>query len=122
MNEADLFNFAIKHYNNPICKTAEEFSLDYNTTAKIRKIINRHFLGEELNCRLLLNHFMTFYNVFVPSAATIILFLKLPEEHYPIIKTIATFLNYMPQNLKDYGLDVDSVEFDSQLVKFLREI
>lgn len=122
MTESDLFNYALKNYYNPICRTAEEFSADYNTTTKIRKLLNRYILGEDISFRLLLNHFMMFYNVFHPSAATIILFKKLEKAHYPQIKTIATFLNYIPYNIQDYDIFIDDVEFDKNLVEFLRGI
>lgn len=122
MTESEIFNFAIKNYHNPVCKTAEEFTSDYNTVVKIRKLIGKHLLGEELNCRLLLNHFMTFYNVFVPASATVILFLRLPKEQHSIVKTVATFLQYVPDNLEKYNIEIDKIEFDHQLIEFFRRI
>lgn len=122
MNDDEVFNLAIKSYNNYVCKTAEEFSSDYNTVLKIKKLISRYLSGDEVNFRLLLNHFTMFYNVFIPKFATIILFLKMPKEHHSVIKTIATFLNYIPDDLNKYGIDIDSVEFDPKIISFLREI
>jgi len=120
--DSEIFNYAIRNYYNPSCKTAEEFADDFNTTIKIKKLINRHLLGESINFRLLLNHFMTMYNVFNPNAATLILFMKMQPEHYSCIKTISVFLNYFPDNLSDYGICLDNVEFDKDIVEFLRGI
>lgn len=122
MNDSELFNYAIKHYYNPSCKTAEEFAEDYNLTLRIKKLLNRHLTGDEINFRLLLNNFTMFYNVFSPHAATVILFTKLPEQHYPYIKTIATFLNYMPECIEEINIDLSTIPFDEKTINFLREI
>ena len=48
--------------------------------------------------RLLLNHIIIFYNVFGIEAATNILFYKLEEEFWPVLKTFLVYLNYFPEN------------------------
>ncbi len=119
MTDSELFNYAIKHYNNPSCKTAEEFTNDFNLTLRIKKLINRKLMGEDINYQLLLNNFMMFYNVFDPKAGTVILFHKLPENHYSYIKTVATFLNFLPM---DINMDITSIDLDWDFVEFLRGI
>ena len=122
MTDSELFNYAIAHYHNPSCKTAEEFAADYNTTMRIKKLINRKLQGEDISCRLLLNHIMTFYNVFSPTCATVLLFKKLPSEQHPIIKTCAVFLNYLPDDLSKYNIALHKIDFDADMVEFLRSI
>lgn len=122
MTDSELFNYALKHYYNPSCKTAEEFAIDYNLTLRIKKLLTRHLSGDIINFRLLLNNFMMFYNVFDSEAATVLLFYKLPKEHHPFVKTIATFLNYLPIKSDILPFDIDAVDFDKQTVEFLRSI
>ncbi len=122
MTESELFDYAIHHYSNPSCKTAEEFANDFNTIIKIKKLLNRRTAGDDISFRLLLNHFMLMYNVFTPDACTLLLFAKLPKEHHPVVKTIATFLNYMPDELPLLDVDPINISLDQELVAFLREI
>ena len=48
--------------------------------------------------RLLLNHIIIFYNVFPPAAATRILFFKIEEKFWPILKPFLFYLNLIPED------------------------
>lgn len=122
MTDSELFEYAIHGYNNPACKTAEEFSDDYNTIIKIKKLLNKRSAGFDVNNRLILNHFTMMYNVFTPIVCTVLLFAKLPKEHYSTVKTILTFLNYMPDVVPHLGVISGEISFDDEMVDFLRGI
>ena len=48
--------------------------------------------------RLLLNHIIVFYNVFPPAAATRILFFKIEEKFWPILKPFLFYLKVLPED------------------------
>ena len=122
MVESEVFNYAIKHYSNPSCKTAEEFTKDYNIAVTIKRLLNKRAKGEDVNLRLVLNCFISMYNVFEPQAANVILYHRMGEDHYSSVKTIGTFLNLMPDDIPMLNIDVRLIEFDQELVDFLRGI
>ena len=52
--------------------------------------------------RLILNHIILIYNVFGVEAATRILFFRIDERDYDILKTFLEYLNIMPESV--YGI------------------
>lgn len=122
LEEGDIFNYAVRHYDNPSCKTLKEFSCDYNIPINIKKLLNKRSSGEDVNLRLLLNYFQTFFNVFSPDVATTLLFVRCEPEHYSAIKTVLVFLNYMPDDISGCDININEIEFDQELIDFLRGI
>ena len=64
LNDDNIVNFAMKNYNNPSCKNVEEFQEDFNRIKYIKRLFNRYHTSGVLRERLILNHIITFYNVF----------------------------------------------------------
>jgi hypothetical protein len=122
MRDSEIFNYAIRHYDNPSCKTTEEFAADYATPIKIKRLLTRRANGVDVSLRLVLNHILTMFNVFSPHASVIMLFIRTPKEHHSIIKTFLVFLNYMPDNIDEINIDVSLIELDPDIVAFLRSI
>ena len=61
--------------------------------------------------RLIINHLVTFYNVFENHAATRILFYKVEKEYHPVLKTFLVFLNRIPiEQYVEIGLDESIIE------------
>ena len=98
LNEKNFLLYAMKHYENPQCVEVEEFNDDLKKIKYIKRLFNQYSLGGELKERLLLNHIIVFFNVFQTKAATRILFFKLDEKFWPVLKTFLFYLQFMPED------------------------
>ena len=98
--------FALLHYDNPHCKDITEFFEDIKRLHYIRRLFKRYHDDNVLKERLIINHLVTFYNVFENHAATRILFYKVEKEYHPVLKTFLVFLNRIPiEKYVEIGLD-----------------
>ena len=96
LNDKNINSFMISSYTNPQCVSIEEFEEDTKIPKYVKRLINRYVSSGELKARLILNHIILFYNVFDNKSATRILFYKLEDQHYSVLKTFLVYLNYMP--------------------------
>ena len=88
--------FAIKHYENPQAVTKEDFEKDLNHFKYIKRLLKRYRNTGELKAHLLLNHFIILYNIF-GEGTTAMLFYKIEEEMWEIMKTFVVFLDKLPE-------------------------
>ena len=130
MNFTNLTNgnftmFAMKSYDNPSAHSMAEFQEDLDRIKYLKRLFRRYLEKGELKERLILNHIITFYNVFGVHSATRMLFMKVEEDLWYILKTFLLFLNYMPEVVRGVcGHDIIStdVTIDLRLVDRLRRI
>ena len=99
INEELFQVYAIRAYRNPVCLSEEEYKQDIKRITTIKRLMSRYINGESVNLRILLNAFVTFFNVFDHKCACIMLFHKADVPHFPYIKTILLFLNLMPKSI-----------------------
>ena len=118
LNDANLLNYAMKHYDNPECKSIEEFQEDLTRTKYIKRLFRKYKTSGELKERLLLNHIIIFYNVFGIEAATNILFFKIEEEFWPLLKTFLVFLDMFPEN----DIEKTKIPLEQEVINVLRNI
>ena len=118
LNDANLLNYAMKHYDNPECKSVEEFQEDLTRTKYIKRLFRKYKTSGELKERLLLNHIIIFYNVFGIEAATNILFFKIEEEFWPLLKTFLVFLDMFPEN----DIEKIKIPLEQEVINVLRKI
>ena len=102
--------FAIKHYENPQAVTKEDFEKDLNHFKYIKRLLKRYRNTGELKAHLLLNHFIILYNIF-GEGTTAMLFYKIEEEMWEIMKTFVVFLNKLPEYPKCFIHDVEIDEY-----------
>jgi hypothetical protein len=125
LTELTIYQYLIKSYDNPHCYGIEEFDEDVKRIKYIKRLINRYIVYGETKERLLLNHIISFYNVFGLESATRILFFKIDKGHHSILKTYLTFLNYMPEVVQLINgrniLDSD-ILIDAEIVEKLRDL
>lgn len=124
LNEDNFLLYAIKTYNSPHC-IMSEFESDFKRTKYIKRLIRKYKLTNKLKDRLILNHIILLYNVFLPEAATRILFFKIDENDYDVLKTFLIYLNYMPDVVKGInGKDIISSDIfiDMNVANHLRQI
>ena len=98
LNEKNFLLYAMKEYNNPQCTEVEEFNDDLKKIKYIKRLLNQYVSEGVLKERLLLNHIIIFYNVFPPAAATRILFFKIEEKFWPMLKPFLFYLKLMPED------------------------
>ena len=125
MNEKNFLLFAMQHYENPQCVEVEEFNDDLRKIKYIKRLFNQYHIEGTLKERLILNHLIVFYNVFPVKVATRILFLKLEEHFWPILKTFLVYLHYMPEekieSINGKEIIVSDVPMDQLVIDRLRE-
>jgi len=122
LNEENFLIYAIKNYDNPECKSMAEFEEDLSRFVYLKRLFRKYHKTGELKERLILNHLITFYNVFGVQAATRILFYKIePELHY-ILKTFLVYLNYVPLEASKENMKIIEVGMDDNIVNLLRNL
>ena len=115
INNDNIFMFAINSYNNPHCVGMSEFIEDYNKITHIMKKFTQYENDGVLKERLLLNYFISLYNVFDAKKLTQILFFRIPEKHHSILKTFLVFLNRIVNEKPE-------VLIDNKVADILRKI
>jgi len=111
--------YAAKVYDKPNA-VMSEFEEDLNRILYLKRLLSKYYASGVLKDRLVVNHIMVLYNVFGLEAATRLLFLKLDDRDYEVIKPFLMFLKYLPVkvrgikgkdiNTADIRLDVGAVE------------
>ena len=123
LNEKNFLLYAMKEYDNPQCVQVEEFYDDLKKVKYIKRLFNQYMNEDVLKERLLLNHIIVFYNVFPVRSATRILFLKIEEEFWPILKTFLVYLSYMSEKIDPINgrtILSDDIQLDQVVVDRLR--
>ena len=123
LNEKNFLLYAMKEYDNPQCVQVEEFYDDLKKVKYIKRLFNQYLNEGVLKERLLLNHIIVFYNVFPVRSATRILFLKIEEEFWPILKTFLVYLSYMSEIIDPINgrtILSDDIQLDQGVVDKLR--
>jgi hypothetical protein len=124
LNEENFLIYAMKWYDSPNC-IMSEFENDLKRTKYLKRLFRRYKVTKSLKERLILNHIILLNNVFGPDATPRILFFKIDEKDYDVLKTFLCYLNLMPEMI--YGIngkDLSSYEIplDTNVAKILLEI
>lgn len=123
LNNDTFISYAMKHYDNPSCRTLDEFNDDVNRFRYLKKILNRYAASDNtVNFRLIVNHIVILYNIFEYNACTTMLFFKTDKEHWSIIKPILTYLNYLPEYIPDIGINTTLIENHQHTVDNLKDL
>lgn len=124
LNKNNFLLYAIKAYDNPNC-IQSEFEEDIKRFDYLKRLIYRYKEYGELKERLMINHIVILSNVFGPNCAVRMLFFKIEEIDYSILKTILIFLNIMPNIIKGINgkhIYSSNIKLDNNLVEVLRNI
>jgi len=120
LNSKNFLDYAIQHYENPECKDMDEFSEDVNRIKYLKRLFSRYDQEGDLKSRLILNHLIIFNNVFGMIPACRILFFRVEEKYYPILKTSLVFLDKLPTYIPE--VDLDSIPLDHKILLELEKI
>ena len=125
LNEGNFLMFSMKEYNNIQCIDIEEFYDDLKKIKYIKRLFNIYLNDGQLKERLILNHLIVFYNVFPIQAGTRILFYKIEEHFWPMLKTFLIFLDRMPdkiESIRGKTILSTNIKLDDGIVTRLRTI
>ena len=89
--------FALRHYDNRGA-SKEEFEDDMKRFKYLKRLFRKYDTSEELKVRLIVNHIIVLSNVFGVDATTTLLFFKIEQKHWSLLKTFLVYLHFMPEN------------------------
>ena len=125
LTEENFLMFAMREYNNMQCTDIEEFHDDLKKIKYIKRLFNIYKNDGQLKERLILNHLIVFYNVFPAYAGTRILFYKIEEHFWSMLKTFLIFLDRMPDKIgliRGKEIISTSIKLDDGIITKLRTI
>ena len=108
LSESNYLLYAAKNYDNPHCTGLDDFLDDLKCFKYLKRLFNRFINNNELKDHLIINHLILLYNVFGVECATRLLFLKMDERHYPILKPFLISMNYLPEVV--YGINGKNIK------------
>ena len=114
LNEENFLLYAMKCYTTPNC-IMSEFEGDIKRTKYLKRLFRRYKVTKSLKERLILNHIILLNNVFGPEPTARILFYRIDERDYDILKTFLCYLKIMPEiiygingkNISSYDIPMD---------------
>ena len=121
LTNGNYMMYALLHYDNPHCKDIKEFFEDIKRIHYIRRLLKRYYIEDVLKERLILNHLISFYNVFENAAATRLLFFRVGVEYHSLLKTFLVFLNRMPDRINE-NIHSSDISLDDNIIKILRNL
>ena len=125
LNDDNFLMYAMREYSNMQCTDIEEFYDDLKKIKYIKRLFNVYKNNGQLKERLILNHFIIFYNVFTVQAGTRILFYKIEKDFWPMLKTFLIYLDRMPDKIESIRGEVilaSNIQLDDGIVSRLRLI
>jgi len=124
LNDDNFLIYAMKCYNAPHC-IMSEFESDIKRTKYLKRLFRRYKVTKSLKERLILNHIILLNNVFGPEATARILFYKIDERDYDILKTFLSYLNIVPEmiyGIRGKNVSVVEIQIDVNVAEILRQI
>ena len=116
LNHKNFLLFAAKSYKNAQAMTIDEFNEDLQRFKYIKRLFNRYETTGELSERLILNHLIVLYNVFGIKEANHMIFYKIEQKNWSVLKTFLVYLNYLPEE------QYVEIPLDQKVVEALRNI
>ena len=124
LNEENIMIYAMKCYEAPNC-IMSEFESDIKRIKYLKRLFRRYKVTKSLKERLILNHIILLNNVFGPEATARILFYKIDERDYDILKTFLLYLNILPEVIKGIrgkNISTDVIPVNMDVADILRKI
>ena len=124
LNEENFIMYAMKCYTSSHC-IMSEFEGDIKRTKYLKRLFRKYKITKSLKERLILNHIILLNNVFGPEATARILFYKIDERDYDILKTFLSYLNILPDEVKGINgkdLDISIIPIETNTAEILRRI
>ena len=124
LTDDNFIIYAMKNYSSPNC-IISEFNDDLKRIKYIKRLIKKYKATSDLKERLILNHIIVLSNVFGAETTSRILFYKMDESDYDVLKTFLLFLNLLPKiipGIRGRNINTVGIQLDWNIVKTLRSI
>ena len=124
LNEDNFMMYAMKCYESPNC-VMSEFEGDIKRTKYVKRLFRRYKVTKTLKERLILNHIILLNNVFGPEVTSRILFYRIDERDYDILKTFLSYLGIMPEmvwGINGKNIRSADIPLDINVAEILRTI
>ena len=124
LNDDNFLMYAIKCYTSPHC-IQSEFDGDIKRTKYLKRLFRRYKITKSVKERLILNHIILLNNVFGPVATARILFYRIDERDYDILKTFLAYLNIMPDviyGIRGKNIYTQDIPLENNILEILRAI
>jgi hypothetical protein len=124
LHNENFLIYAMKAYDKPNC-IMSEFEEDLKRIKYIKRLIRRYRISGILKERLILNHIIILSNVFGVEASVKMLFFKLDNKDYPVLKTFLVFLGMLPEYIRGINnghIKTTEIQFDLSVADKLRKI
>lgn len=124
LNDDNFMIYAVKCYDAPHC-IMSEFESDIKRTKYLKRLFRRYKVTKSLKERLILNHIILLNNVFGPEHTARILFYKIDERDYDILKTFLSYLNIVPEmvyGIRGKNISVVEIPIDINVAEILKRI
>lgn len=124
LTDDNFVMFAMKCYVSPSCLMSE-FEGDIKRTKYLKRLFRRYKITKNLKERLILNHIILLNNVFGPEVTARILFYKIDERDYDILKTFLAYLNIMPEiiyGIRGKNIYSSDIQIDTNVAEILAKI
>ena len=116
LDESNFLLYAAKHYDNPQCFDTIEFYEDLKRFKYIKRLFNRYIEDGDMKERLVLNHIVVLFNLFLKCRG---------QEH--LLVPFLIMLNNLPETVENIGIDnvtinTSDIKMDGFVVNILRKI
>lgn len=125
LNDDSFYLYAAKCYDRPNI-IQSEFDEDLHRIKYVKRLLKKYRQTGEFKERLILNHVIILSNCFGVEPSVNMLFFKIDEDDYPLLKTILLYLNHMPENFKitfhKYYIRQQEIPVDLEIADKLRNL
>jgi hypothetical protein len=124
LNDDNFLMYAIKCYTSPHC-IQSEFDGDIKRTKYLKRLFRRYKITKSVKERLILNHIILLNNVFGPESTARILFYRIDERDYDILKTFLSYLDIMPDviyGIRGKNIYTQDIPLETNIIEILRAI
>ena len=124
LTEDNFLIYAMRCYNAPHC-IMSEFESDIKRTKYLKRLFRRYKITKVLKERLIINHIILLNNVFGPIHTARILFYKIDERDYDILKTFLDYLDIMPDEIKGIkgkNIHTSDIPLENNIAEILLQI
>lgn len=118
LNNDNFLLFAIKHYENPLSSTKEEFEEDLKRFKYVKRWLKKYHDTGDMNGHLLLNHIIIIFNCW-NDASIPMLFHKIEPVYWPYLKAFILYLNRIPEFPHT---DFHNIPSDNKVIQVLNRL
>lgn len=98
ISDDNFLDYCQLYYTNQHCHSIDEFLEDLKIIKYIKVLLRKHIMQKDINEQLLINHFISFYNVFDHEKASQIIFFRLEDYYWPAARAVFDYLGKTPNN------------------------